>query len=182
MQSRDAIVQARPARWAGGGRGRPLPKVQGLRCVATQVGMQLSSKVQGSWVVELCHWPTAVEAQKYGGCMLSGRADLPRSDNVVGLLRSGPAWSGHLRFGSTGGGPRKLNNFGIRPSRRGRGDGDHPSFPIQALHPQLNKKVRASHLPEPGPQPTPLKAHPSRHDLHVGLPVLHFAVHFTRNN
>lgn len=122
------------------------------------------SKVQGSWVVEQCHWPTAVEAQKYGGCLLSRRAECP--DNVValdsGAARPGLVSCGLARLAAA----RGTSTICIRPSRRGGGDEDHPSFLTQALHPQPNYKVRASHLPGP-----------SRPNLLVGVSVLHFAAH-----
>lgn len=64
---------------------------------------------------------------------------LPRSDNVgrsievrSGLFRSIelPVWLDWRR-------PAAFSTISIKSPRRGRGDEDHPSFLIQALHPQL---------------------------------------------
>lgn len=96
----------------------------------------------------------------------------PHSDNVVGQLRCGPVWSAQFAVWLDWRRPAEFSTISIRPSRRGGGDGDHPSFLTQALHPQLNNEVGAMHPSKLSPLKSPLvKAQSS-----VGKSVLHFAV------
>lgn len=90
---------------------------------------------------------------------------MPRSDHVARStdLRSGLVCSacGLARLAAARG---NLNNFHQTFKAGGGGDEDHPSFLIQAPHPQLNTSV-------------PLKAHlVEAQPSSLGSSVLHFAV------
>lgn len=62
--------------------------------------------------MEQCHWPTAVEAQKYGGMHALWPSRMPRSDNVVGLLTCGPVSScSACRLARLAAARGKLNKF-----------------------------------------------------------------------
>lgn len=140
-------------------------------CPRFKVHGAVRFKVQGSRLVEQRHWPTAVGAEKYGGCMLSRPlwpSRLPRSDNVVRSIevRSGLACSA-LRFGSTGGGPRSSQQFASVLEGGAEGTKITQAFPPKRYIHSLITKVRASHPVRP------VKAHLSRPNLLVGLPILY---------
>lgn len=112
--------------------------------------------------------PRQLKPKSTGDACSLSPSRMPRSDNVVVQLRCGPAWSVQVAVWPRLAAARGILNAFHQAFKRGGGDGDHPSFLTQALHPQLNNNARATHPSKL----IPSRAHLSRPNLscrHVGL-------------